>query len=639
MARVLRSLAGKLALIQTTFLVVALASIAFTFWVSWQLEGGAGAINEAGRMRMATYRMVLDRGAGLGEAGMLEAVRNFDAMVRRLREGDVERPLFVPSNADCLERLSQVEQRWPRLRAALLAGPEAPPDAPRLRAEADALVGTVDALVGAIEHTIAARTALLGGLCFGLVVLVVAASVVFVSGTFVWIVRPLQRLRDGLATMAKRDFSPRIDERNSVDEFASLARGFNRMADALQRAYRGLEDRVAEKTADLARQNERLAALYEVALLTSGGQGSLESLAQSFAQKICDIAGADAAAVRLVAEDGSRLLLLAHTRLPEALREAERCVHLGSCACGPAVPGKPGVRVIPIRTLGPQSLRHCEQAGYQTVVAIPMQAAQRGIGEVELFFYGEHSLSTSECQLLDTMVGHVATQLENLRLAARERELAVSQERSLLAQELHDSIAQSLAFLKIQVGLLRGALQKRQPEAVEASLAEIDAGVRESYADVRELLLHFRTRPGHEDIEHALRNTLSKFERQSGIATELSISGHAVPLPPDQQIQVLHVLQEALSNARKHSGASRVELRVQQAPHWRFEVWDDGQGFDTGGAHFDETHVGLRIMRERAQRIGAQLQVHSRPGEGTRIVLWLPQPSEAPAPAIAGLSA
>jgi len=624
MPRILRSLTGKLALIQATFLVVALASIAFTLWVSWQLEGGAGAINEAGRMRMATYRMALSHGAG-AQSELQRDELMFDDMVARLRRGDPERPLFVPGTEECLDRLTQVEQRWPQFRAAL----QAPTPATDLRTQADALVATVDGLVGAIEHTIATRTALLGGLCFSLVILVVLASIVFVSGTFVWIIQPLQRLRDGLATMASRDFSPRIDERNSVEEFSTLAQGFNQMADALQLSYRGLEDKVAEKTADLANQNERLAALYDVAMLATQSSASIEDLAQSFAQKVCRIASADAAAVRLAAEDGERLLLLGQVRLPQSMSEAERCVHIGECACGQHLETVSGARVIPIRSLGPRSLKHCEAAGYQTVVAIPMRTLNRVVGEVALFFYGERQLTESERQLLDALVGHVATQVENVRLAERDREMAVSEERNLLAQELHDSIAQSLAFLKIQVQLLRSAIGKGRGQEVQASLAEIDAGVRESYADVRELLVHFRTRPGHEDIEHALRSTLSKFELQSGLASQLTISGNGVPLPPDQQIQVLHVLQEALSNVRKHAGATRVEMRVLQAPQWRFEVWDDGAGFDLSGKALDETHVGLRIMNERAARIGATLDIRSQPGRGTQVSLTLPARAEA----------
>ena len=157
----------------------------------------------------------------------------------------------------------------------------------------------------------------------------------------------------------------------------------------------------------------------------------------------------------------------------------------------------------------------------------------------------------------------------------------MSQERSLLARELHDSIAQSLAFLKIQVQLMRDALASGDADAHRSAvLGEIDTGVRESYGDVRELLMHFRTRANAEDIEPALQTTLRKFEHQSGLKASLQMQGQGLPLAPDLQIQVLHIVQEALSNVRKHARASQVWLDVQQQPQWRFEVRDDGVGFD-----------------------------------------------------------
>jgi two-component system nitrate/nitrite sensor histidine kinase NarX len=199
----------------------------------------------------------------------------------------------------------------------------------------------------------------------------------------------------------------------------------------------------------------------------------------------------------------------------------------------------------------------------------------------------------------------------------------VSQERVLLARELHDSIAQSLAFLKIQVQLMRDALASGNAQRVQSVLAEIDTGVRESYGDVRELLLHFRTRANGEHIEPALQTTLRKFEHQSGIKTSLQMHGQGLPLTPDLQIQVLHILQEALSNVRKHARASQVWLDVQQQPRWRFEVRDDGIGFHADDPARGETHVGLRIMAERAERIGATLDVISTPGHGSSVVLEL----------------
>ena len=154
---------------------------------------------------------------------------------------------------------------------------------------------------------------------------------------------------------------------------------------------------------------------------------------------------------------------------------------------------------------------------------------------------------------------------------------------------------------------------------------EIDIGVRESYGDVRELLLHFRTRANAEDIEPALQTTLRKFEHQSGLKAIMQMQGHGIALAPDLQIQVLHILQEALSNVRKHARATTVWLDVAQQPQWRFEVRDDGVGFAGDGRSPDETHVGMRIMAERAERIGAAIEVLSRPGHGTSVVLTLPQ--------------
>jgi two-component system nitrate/nitrite sensor histidine kinase NarX len=224
---------------------------------------------------------------------------------------------------------------------------------------------------------------------------------------------------------------------------------------------------------------------------------------------------------------------------------------------------------------------------------------------------------------LEALNRHFASAMENLRLNALEREAAVSEERHHLSRELHDSIAQSLAFLKIQVQLMRDAVASRDEPQMQTVLEEIDVGVRECYGDVRELLVNFRTRTNDEHIETALATTLRKFELQSGLSTDFDISGRAAPLSADVKIQVLHIVQEALSNVRKHAQASRVWLTVQQQPSWSFEVRDNGVGFAAGVGQRDETHIGLHIMSERAQRIGAAMEIISTPGQGCSVRLVL----------------
>lgn len=232
-------------------------------------------------------------------------------------------------------------------------------------------------------------------------------------------------------------------------------------------------------------------------------------------------------------------------------------------------------------------------------------------------------MSVEESELLDALASHLASALEGLRAAALEREAAVGEERALLARELHDSIAQSLAFLKIQVQLLRTAVGRNQPDQVASTLDELDEGLRESINDVRELLVHFRTRTNSEHIEAALQETLQKFQHQTGTPARLQVSGEGLPLPADVQVQVLHVLQEALSNVRKHARASQVTLEVHKGAGWYFVVSDNGSGFDES-VQPDDTHVGTKIMHERAERIGARVVVDSTLGQGTRVTLTLP---------------
>ncbi len=263
----------------------------------------------------------------------------------------------------------------------------------------------------------------------------------------------------------------------------------------------------------------------------------------------------------------------------------------------------------------PARMLHCARAGFETIVSIPIRLHERLMGEVDLFFHAQVAVSASDRSLLEALTAHLAGAMENIRLASLEKEAAVSQERSFLARELHDSIAQSLAFLKIQVQLMQDALSRDDLQQAQVVLDEINTGVRESYADVRELLVHFRTRANAEDIEPALKTTLRKFELQSGLPTTLQMDGHGLPLDPDLQVQVLHIVQEALSNVRKHAAtATQVWLDVQQAPNWRFEIRDNGAGFDAepGGARRDPCGLAHHARTRRTHRRPARYPQHPR---------------------------
>ena len=241
-----------------------------------------------------------------------------------------------------------------------------------------------------------------------------------------------------------------------------------------------------------------------------------------------------------------------------------------------------------------------------------------------MHFSDERVISGEERRLLETLGKNLGTAIENQRLIAKEKEFAVSQERNLLAQGLHDSIAQGLNFLNLQVQMLEDSLRRKAIEEIIDIAPLLRAGVQESYEDVRELLLNFRTRLQDSNLESEMRNVVSKFQRQTSVRSDIAFIGNGAQLAPEQQLQVLFILQEALSNVRKHAQASVVNVLVKNERDFSLVITDDGTGFDISRVHEKgEQHVGLRIMKERAERLSAKFDLESQSGKGTTISLQL----------------
>ena len=624
-------LSAKLVGIQIFALVVALASIGSTLLVSWRLEGSAAAINDAGSLRMRTYRLAYlaqEVGQSAPESGVgrliAQEIVDFDRVVATLRHGDPVRPLFVPDTAAIASDFADFDRAWAALKPKLegVAAGGAPGVT---RPEFERFVGVVNRLVVTLERDIAQTTALLRSIQLALVALAIAGAVALIYLAFLFIIRPVHQLEEGLQRMAKGEFAVRLPV-ESQDEFGALARGFNDMAAHLEESYRTLEGRVADKTRTLAEQNARLATLYDMTAFLNA-PNSLENLCRGFLTRLLATTGAAAGAVRLVARDSGTLHLFVHEGMSAAFAEKEHCLQRNECACGGAVTRSGAT----IHALGRKktpitiTLPHCLEAGFGVVAAVPVAAQRQVLGVFNLFYRGPHEAASEERHMLESLGQHLGVAIENLRLASRDRELAIAEERNLLAQELHDSIAQALAFLNLQTQMLRKALAAPDPVESMRVLDEIQAGVQESYADVRELLVHFRTRIAEGDVEHGIRTLLARLEHQTGMHTEFRATGAAVPLAPDDQLQVMHILQEAVSNVRKHAQATRVEVELTRGPDYAFTVRDNGRGFDPARApEGAATHVGLRIMRERAARVGGTVTLQSRPGQGTEVVLHVP---------------
>jgi len=631
-----RKIVGMLA----AFFLVALAAIGMTLYLSWQLEGVAAAINDAGSQRMRTYRMVhlMAHGTGHGEnagalAATLEAeLGRFDEVLRDLRQGDPSRPLAPPRDGEVEGKLLAVEDAWSQAIRPLIAAFLSQPAERRAAALAgfesrlEGFVGSINDLVLAMERSYAANTNLLRSVQAALVLMAALGTALLIWFFMHQVIRPVSELHAGIRRMGKNDLGVRVPV-ESNDEFGGLAQGFNEMAEHLQAAYSTLEERVAAKTRSLGERNRELGILYEITAVLAEPV-PIEALCQGFLSRIRAALAADAGAVRLYAADTEKLYLMTHEGLSAEFVAHESEMDCGDCLCGDVVDtGMP----VAFDTANPppgMKLRTCIREGFATATAFTVQYDRQRIGVFNLYFRQAHPVSAQEVNLLETLGRHLGVAIENQRLRSREMELAVSEERNLLAQELHDSIAQGLAFLNIQAQLLQDSLNKQDVEEAADTVAQLRAGIQESYDNVRELLVHFRTRMHQTDLDSAIAASLAKLEDQTGVAARFERSGSGLPLLPESQIQVMHIVQECLSNIRKHARASNVEVVVRRSREgMQVEVADDGVGFDpeTDPAVLSDRHVGLKIIRERAHRVGGQCQVNSAAGQGTRVSLWLPR--------------
>ena len=249
---------------------------------------------------------------------------------------------------------------------------------------------------------------------------------------------------------------------------------------------------------------------------------------------------------------------------------------------------------------------------FRTAYLFHIRSGSKDLGFFLLYFNLDTRLLPQTYKLYESFGSHLGIAVDSLRLVEREQQYAVVQERNLMAQGLHDSIAQSLSFLNLQVQLLESGLHTDDKELVDTTVAQIKAGVQESYEDVRELLLNFRERVHTESFSEAINTVIDRFESQTKLPVKLTVTGPEVELTDRQKIQVIFIMQEALANVRKHSKATQVLINIEYGAEFKLSVVDNGIGINQDILKKrSKRHVGLNIMGERAQRIGAKVTVQN----------------------------
>jgi len=389
----------------------------------------------------------------------------------------------------------------------------------------------------------------------------------------------------------------------------------------LQKAYQTLERRVSERTRELEILNSiatavnrslNLMEVFEYAIHTSGDALGLEV----------------GAAFRLdeeAAQDPDpRLMLLAHRGLSAEFLPFVEHLPLRGSMIEKAVPGGGPLVWKPSEYLMEPVRGALVKEGLAFGISVPFMTQGRLLGAMVLGSRRERALSLEELSLLSSIGQQVSMAVKNARLYDRAQQMAALEERNRLAQELHDSVTQSLYSLTLYAEAAARLLEAGQPKKAAGQLRELGDTAREALQEMR--LLIFELKPldlEKAELAEAIRSRLDAVEGRVGLKADLRVTGEA-PVGNPLKLELYHVAREALNNVLKHACAQNVCVFLTLGPdEVALEVNDDGKGFDpqigkaSGG-------MGLGGMAERARRVGGEFAVQSRPGHGTRVSFHAP---------------
>jgi two-component system, NarL family, nitrate/nitrite sensor histidine kinase NarX len=258
-------------------------------------------------------------------------------------------------------------------------------------------------------------------------------------------------------------------------------------------------------------------------------------------------------------------------------------------------------------------------------------------GVMPLVLPPNKGLEVWQMELAETLGRHVGAALAATERREEHRRLGVLEERAAIARELHDSLAQSLSYTKIQIARLAATLEREDGgPRVATVLAELREGVAGAYRQLRELLTTFRLGLGEEGVAGALRDAVAEFERRSGVHAVLVNDLLRVELSANEQVHVLQVVREALTNIEHHAHARNAWVALCRGGDGAIEVSIEDDGIGISDLRSPHGHFGLSIMRDRAALVAGELSVEARAPAGTRVLLrFRPQTTFAAARAMA----
>ncbi|WP_306603301.1 HAMP domain-containing protein [Azonexus sp.] len=597
----------RLGLAMGILALLSFASIVISTVIAENISGQASAINVSGSLRMMSFRTLSEIQQVEKRHLALDTIEQFE---RRLHGLDRFILTKAAGNSVSAEAIRVVTERWTEhIRPLARAAIEGQSDAQiQMAQDIPAFVAQIDQVVRLIEEDLEQKIRWLRATQFVLLAIIILVSLITTWMLRQQLVQPLAQLLKAAKSVSQGSFTVRVQHVSS-DELGQLGRAFNSMVAEIANMYAHLEDKVDEKTRELTRSNQSFELLYRTSQQLSASDLTLDKV-QAVLHDIEEALELGHSMI-CISENGQ---LPAHPVIGN-FSTAEQHAWCGQQDCG--------------QCFARAELSLNSQAESQPVIVVPIGSSGVGgsdnlRGTLPIFLKNDTPLPREKARIIETVGHHVSNALANMRRAEEKHRLAVLEERSVIARELHDSIAQSLSYLKIQVARLELSID--QGRDARAIADELKSGLNAAYRELRELITTFRLRIDERGFNAALQETISEFSEKLGFPVQLSNNLSGIALSANEEMHVIRIIREGLSNIERHADAStaRVDIAVDAEHTVCVRISDDGRGFDPAQTPTD--HFGTSIMRDRSLILKGTLDIQSTPSIGTTITLcFLPQ--------------
>ncbi|MGC2165302.1 MAG: histidine kinase [Gallionella sp.] len=342
---------------------------------------------------------------------------------------------------------------------------------------------------------------------------------------------------------------------------------------------------------------------------------------------LVDTVGASSGLARILPLHSQTHQIFSSVGLPDELLALGSSLHL-SCESCADIPLSNQITTSNLKSCETRHMCPNTNCQIQWLISAPIESSPKTnntIGTLTLFFDKEHENLKQLTRVIHQFTELLSTLIEQYRLSREVRRSELMAERQSIANEIHDSLAQTLVYARMRNNLLLESTKVKNELMITKYAQDIDNALEECQKTVRELITDFRCSLDPSGLLHALQIHVAHFRDRNRIVLEYVNRVSSFELPLEFEIQISHIVQEALINIATHSDATHARLCVELANNYYvFTIEDNG----IGGCTFApiEGHYGVMIMRERAKKIGGEIKIDSIQGIGTSVRLFFPEP-------------